>query len=74
VEKTLREKPQAATHWSTRTMARVVGGSHTSVNRIWHAHGLKPHLTRGFKLSNDNGSSRRCRMSSASISARRTEP
>ena len=53
VEKTLREKPQAATHWSTRTMAQAVGLGHTSVRRIWHAHGLKPHLTRGFKLSND---------------------
>jgi len=53
VEKTLREKPQAATHWSTRRMARAVGLSHTSVKRIWNAHGLKPHLTRGFKLSND---------------------
>ena len=34
-------------------MAQAVGLSHTSVKRIWHAHGLKPHLTRGFKLSND---------------------
>ena len=34
-------------------MARAVGLSHTSVKRIWTAHGLKPHLTRGFKLSND---------------------
>ena len=53
VEKTLREQPPAATHWSTRTMAQAVGLSHTSVKRIWNAHGLKPHLTRGFKLSND---------------------
>src|SRR5271169_5358914 len=53
VEKTLREKPPAATHWSTRRMARAVGLSHTSVKRIWHGHGLKPHLTRGFKLSTD---------------------
>jgi len=53
VEKTLHEKPAAATHWSTRTMARAVGLGHTSVQRIWTAHGLKPHLTRGFKLSND---------------------
>src|SRR5216684_1949929 len=53
VEKTLREQPPAATHWSTRTMARAAGLSHTSVKRIWHAHGLKPHLTHGFKLSND---------------------
>jgi len=34
-------------------MAQAVGLGHTSVRRIWHAHGLKPHLTRGFKLSND---------------------
>ena len=34
-------------------MAQAVGLSHTSVQRIWHAHGVKPHLTRGFKLSND---------------------
>ena len=53
VEKTLHETPPTATQWSTRTMARAVGLSQTSVCRIWHAHGLKPHLTRGFKLSND---------------------
>ena len=33
-------------------MAQAVGLGHTSVRRIWHARGLKPHLTRGFKLSN----------------------
>ena len=53
VDKTLHEKPPAATQWSTRTMAQTVGLSQTSVRRIWHAHGLKPHLVRGFKLSND---------------------
>src|ERR1700737_3676734 len=52
-EKPLRGKPPAATHWSTRRMAHAMGLSHTSVKRIWNAHGLKPHLTRGFKLSND---------------------
>jgi hypothetical protein len=29
------------------------GGEPVAVIRIWHAHGLKPHLTRTFKLSND---------------------
>jgi transposase len=53
IDKTLHERPLAATQWSTRTMARAVGLSQTSVRRIWNAHGLKPHLTRGFKLSND---------------------
>jgi transposase len=71
VEKTLREKPAAATHWSIRRMAHAVGLSHTSVQRIWNAHGLKPHLTRGFKLT--SSLSRRCRMSSASTSTRRTK-
>jgi len=50
---TLHEKPPAATHWSARTLARRVGLSHTSIQRIWAAHGLKPHLTKTFKLSND---------------------
>ena len=45
--------PEQATHWSTRTMARHAGVSHTTVQRIWHAHELKPHLVRTFKLSND---------------------
>jgi len=50
---TLNEKPPAGTHWSARKLARAVGLSHTSVQRIWAAHGLKPHLTKRFKLSND---------------------
>src|SRR5215211_2043383 len=53
VEKTMKERPANATHWSVRTMAAAMGVSHTSVQRIWHEHGLKPHLVRGFKVSND---------------------
>lgn len=53
VRKTLEQKPTNATHWSTRTMAASVGVSETAVRRIWKAHGLKPHLSRTFKLSND---------------------
>lgn len=34
-------------------MAAAMGVSHTSVQRIWREHGLKPHLVRGFKVSND---------------------
>ena len=34
-------------------MAEAVGVSQTSVCRIWHRHGLKPHLIRTFKLSRD---------------------
>jgi transposase len=53
VDMTLHEKPPAATHWTARKLAKAVGLSHTSVQRIWAAHGLKPHLTKTFKLSND---------------------
>jgi transposase len=55
VTKTTTERPPAATHWTARTMAKAVGIAASSVQRIWRAHGLKPHLVRGFKLSNDPG-------------------
>jgi transposase len=51
VEKTLHETPAAATHWSTRTMARAVGVGKTSILKIWREHGLKPHLVKGFTVS-----------------------
>jgi len=53
VRKTTQEKPAAATHWSTRTMAQAVGVSKDTVQRVWAAHGLKPHLVKTFKVSND---------------------
>jgi transposase len=53
VTKTAKEKPANATHWSARMMANEMGVGHRSVQRIWKAYGLKPHLTRTFKLSND---------------------
>ena len=51
--KTLGDKPPKATHWSLRTMAKAVGIGHSSVQRIWAKHGLKPHLVSTFKVSND---------------------
>ena len=53
VELTTQSKPDAATHWSTRKMAAVLGISPASVSRHWRANGLKPHLVRGFKVSRD---------------------
>jgi transposase len=50
---TTQSRPEEATHWSTRTMAAQIGVSATSVRRIWQAHGLKPHRTETFKVSND---------------------
>ena len=51
VHMTLHERPPNATQWSARTMAKAVGISYTSVQRIWRAHGLKPHLIKTFKVS-----------------------
>ncbi len=53
VAKTTQCTPANATHWSTRSMARVTGISEASVRRIWHSHGLKPHRVESFKVSND---------------------
>jgi transposase len=53
VELTLNQKPPGRTHWSERSMAARVGLAPSTVHNIWKAHGLKPHLTRTFKLSRD---------------------
>jgi transposase len=53
VRKTTQETPVAGTHWSTRSLAKVMGLSPSTIGRIWRRHGLKPHLTRTFKLSRD---------------------
>ncbi len=53
IKLTTLSKPANATHWSTRSMAEKAGVSEATVRRIWHAHGLKPHLSRTFKVSND---------------------
>ena len=53
VELTTQTTPEAATHWSTRTMGAAIGVSPSTVMRHWQAHGLKPHLMRSFKVSRD---------------------
>jgi transposase len=53
VEWTTQRKPDNATHWSTRTLAKALGTSRNMVNRVWRANNLKPHLSRTFKVSND---------------------
>jgi transposase len=47
------QPPPNKTRWSVRSMARQVGVSPTSVQRIWSAKEIKPHVTRTFKLSRD---------------------
>jgi transposase len=51
--RTIGETPANATHWTRASMAAAEGISASSVGRIWREAGLKPHLTRGFKVSND---------------------
>ena len=53
VDTTLQTTPKAATHWSTRSLARHLGVSHMTVARVWDSHGLQPHRVRTFKLSRD---------------------
>jgi transposase len=53
VEATTQEKPRAATHWSTRSLAAHLGVSVSRVQRVWKAEGLRPHRVKTFKVSND---------------------
>jgi transposase len=48
-----KEKPEDATHWTTRTLAQAVGTNQALVFRVLRANGLKPHLVKTFKISND---------------------
>ena len=53
VRLTTQTKPEAATHWSTRTLAAKLGISDSTVLKVWRANGLKPHLVETFKVSRD---------------------
>jgi len=53
IRKTTQETPANATHWSTRSLAKELGVSQSMVSRVWRANGLKPHLVKTFKVSND---------------------
>ena len=53
ISRALRETPDAATHWSTRTLARAEGIAKSTVQRWFALFGVKPHLAKTFKLSTD---------------------
>ena len=53
VEATLHTKPEGETHWSCRSLAKAMGVSPATVQRIWDQHNLKPWRVDTFKLSND---------------------
>jgi transcriptional regulator with XRE-family HTH domain len=47
------QPPANRSRWSVRTMARSAGVSKATVQRLWSANDIKPHVVRTFKLSND---------------------
>ncbi len=47
------QPPANRTRWSVRTMARWAGVSKATVQRLWSANDIKPHIVHTFKLSND---------------------
>src|SRR6202158_775454 len=51
--RTLESQPEAATHWSTRDMAKACGLSQSTISRIWRAFSLAPHRAETSKLSRD---------------------
>ncbi len=53
VRATQEDTPPGQTHWSCRSMAKAQGVSPATVQRIWSARGLTPHLVKTFTLSND---------------------
>ncbi len=53
IDATLNRRPRKATHWSVRKLSDELDLPPGFVHRVWRAFGLKPHLTRSFKLSND---------------------
>ena len=53
ISRALRETPDAATHWSTRALARAEGIAKSTVQRWFALFGVKPHLAKTFKLSTD---------------------
>lgn len=51
--KTLYERPRGRAHWSTRSLARATGVSHSTIRRIWKAHGIRPDRSRVALLAQD---------------------
>ena len=74
VARTLSDPPGETTHWTADAMAGHSGISVSSVQRIWRKHGLQPHRTRQFKLSNDPRLPTSCTRSSGSTSILRRMP
>jgi transposase len=53
LEWTIKRKPAASTHWSTRKLAEQLGVSHMMIARVWRKHSLKPARLDGYMASDD---------------------
>ena len=53
IQKTLKTKPEDATHWTVRSLARETELTRPTIHRIWRVFGLQPHRQKNFKLSTD---------------------
>jgi hypothetical protein len=53
LHKTLFERPPQASRWSTRSLARAVGVSHSTVRRVWKTHEVRPPRSRVATLARD---------------------
>ncbi|MGA7649394.1 MAG: helix-turn-helix domain-containing protein [Thermoplasmata archaeon] len=53
LHKTLFERPPQPSRWSTRSLARAVGVSHSTVRRIWKAYDVRPSRSRVATLARD---------------------
>ena len=53
VQLALSPPPPGRTRWTTRLLAREVGHTSGTVSKVLQANGLKPHLTRTYKVSRD---------------------
>lgn len=51
--KTQERPPAPLTHWTTRRMAKLIGVSHVTVQRVWQRAGLQPHRLERYVTSND---------------------
>ena len=64
------DPPVEATHWTASMMAKAVGISASSVQRIWHAHGLQRHRVQQFNSPTTRSSSTSCATWSGFMSIR----
>jgi transposase len=51
--RTRKAPANGATHWSTRSLAKVLGVTHMTVARVWQRSGLKPHRLERYLVSDD---------------------